>query len=118
MAAITKGSLDRINSSLAIGLEEAQRALRGECVFAVEQVQMLAAPIAEMESVMKRASVLRAEDPNLAPALDFYVSQLREFQRTLESLRIMLLMQRERLNAGRLQLSAARDWASAFQQTC
>jgi hypothetical protein len=117
MNSVTKSRLDQINASLASGIEDARRALRGECIFAVEQIKMLSAPIAEMESVMLRATELRAQDPGLAATLDLYVSQLRELQRTLDALRIMLFMQRERVNSSRLHLSAVKSWSGALQQT-
>jgi hypothetical protein len=117
MHSITESRMDQINASLASGIEDARRSLRGECIFAVEQLRMLSAPIAEMESVMLRAAELRAQDPNLAATLDVYVCQLRELQRTLDALRVMLLMQRERVNASRLHLSTVRDWSGALQQT-
>jgi len=66
---------------------------------------------------MQHASEIRAQGPNLGPALDLYISEWRELQGTLGALRVMLLMQREHLSASRLHSNAVRESSGALQQT-
>ncbi len=117
MASKLYGKFEQINGQLASMLAGAKGALNGESEFGVEQVRALSAPITEMAPVMERASELRKQHPELAEQLDLYKSQLLELQKTLEQLSMMLHARRSQMDAGRKQLNAVSQWASALGQT-
>ena len=117
MAAELSDKLESINARLAELLAGARRSLTGEGTFGVEQVRALYAPIAEMAPVMARAAELRTLHPEIAGELDRYKSQLRELQTTIQKVRVMLLLRRSNMDAGRAHVEAVSHWANALSQT-
>jgi hypothetical protein len=107
----------RINTRIAGLLDEARRALHGECVFGVAQVRDLSASVSEMAPVWAQAAELRVSRPELAEELDRYKSHLGDLHVTLRRVRLMLLAQRSQMEASREQLAAVSHWTRAFQQT-
>ncbi|HET7106227.1 MAG TPA: hypothetical protein VFI38_05405 [Candidatus Acidoferrum sp.] len=110
-------TLLRVNASIAGCLEEARRALRGECDFCVEAIHRIHGPVDEMTAVIAQSAELLRLQPELAGQLELYKSQLGELQTTLVQIRIMLLARRASLEAGRAQLSAVSQWMGALRQT-
>jgi hypothetical protein len=106
-----------INRGLEGLLAETRRALVGQSLFGPEQVRSLAAPIAEMAPVMKRAAELRAVEPDIATHLELYVSYLAELRKTLEQIRIMLLAKQAQMEVRRGELQAVGQWAAALRKT-
>ena len=110
-------TLLRVNASLAGYLADAQRAIRGECDFGVEEVRRIRGPVDEMAPVMAHSMELLRMQPELAGHLDLYKSQLGDLQTTLGQIRVMLLARQASLETGRAQLSAVSQWMGAFRQT-
>jgi hypothetical protein len=110
-------TLLRVNPALAGLLEDARRALRGECDFGVEDVRKIRGPIEDMAPIMAQSNELLRMQPELAGQLDLYKSQLGDLQSTLGQIRVMLLARHAGLEAGRAQLSAVGQWMDAFRQT-
>lgn len=117
MYAGMRQTLLRVNTTLAGYLEEARRAVRGECEFSVEEVRRIRGPVDEMGPVMANSAELLRMQPELAGQLDLYKSQLGDLQTTLGQIRVMLLARQASLEAGRAQLSAVSQWMRAFRQT-
>ena len=110
-------TLLRVNASLTGYLADAQRALRGESDFGVEDVRRIRRPVEEMAPVLAHSMELLRIQPELAGQLDLYKSQLGDLQTTLGQIRVMLLARRASLEAGRAQLSAVSQWMGALRQT-
>ena len=106
-------------SNIRVGelLAGAQGTLRGECTFGANEVRALTAVLAEMAPVIARSEELRRTQPEMAEALDLYRSQLVNLQKTVERLRITLLVHRSTLEGHRTHLSATSLWCTAFQRT-
>jgi hypothetical protein len=113
----TLETVERVNVRLAVLLENARCALRGERDFAAEDVRRLLEPLAEMSSLVDQwAEVLRLH-PEFAPQLELYKSQLGELQTTLCQLRVMLLARQASLRTSQTHNTAVSRWVSAFRQT-
>ncbi|MGB7283636.1 MAG: hypothetical protein WBE13_15320 [Candidatus Acidiferrum sp.] len=110
-------SIERVNARLALLLEEARRALKGECGFDVGDVRRLREILREMVPIVARSSELRRQQPEIGSQLDCYRSQLGELQTTLVQLRVMLHGRQARLHASQSHHTAVSRWVSAFRQT-
>jgi hypothetical protein len=110
-------TVERVNPRLAKLVAGAQRALRGECPFGPDEVRALRALLAEMAPVVAQSAELRRAQPEIDGPLEVYRSQLVSLQKTVERLRITLLVHRATLEASRTQTSAASRWCAAFRQT-
>jgi hypothetical protein len=110
-------TVERVNPRLAKLVAGAQRALRGECPFGPDEVRALRALLAEMAPVIAQSAELRRAQPEIDGPLEVYRSQLVSLQKTVERLRITLLVHRATLEASRTQTSAASRWCAAFRQT-
>ncbi|HKM65573.1 MAG TPA: hypothetical protein VJX70_00275 [Candidatus Acidoferrum sp.] len=109
--------LKRVNACLAVLLEEARRALRGEGEFGVAEVRKIREPLEEMAPLLAKSAELRRLQPELNGQLDLYKSQLGDLQSTVVQIRLMLLARQASLEAGRVQVSAVSRWVTAFRQT-
>ena len=105
------------NSRLAELTEMTHKALRGEHRFGVEEVQELRKLLTEMEPVLAESANLRGTHPEIAGQLNQYKSQLLELQKTVEKIRVTLIVQKTALEASRTQVNAISQWCSAFRQT-
>ncbi|MGA2420787.1 MAG: hypothetical protein ABSG69_11935 [Candidatus Acidiferrum sp.] len=110
-------TVEAVNAGLAVALEGARRALRGEAVFAVAEVRHLSALLGAMVPVTPLFAELRRLRPEMAAPLDHYKSQLDELAVILRGVRLMLLAQRTQMEAHRAQLAAVRQWADTALQT-
>jgi len=110
-------AIDRVNEVIALQLENAQKALRGESVFGPEEIGKLRRPLQEMEPFVAEASKLRREHPELAAPLELYRSQLEELHRALDQIQVMLLARQASILAGRVHLEAVDHWIAALRQT-
>jgi hypothetical protein len=106
-----------VNSRIALLLDQARAALRGERDFGVAEVHKLLEPVGEMDSIVAQSSELRRLHPEAAVQLDFYKLQLRDLQTVLQQIRMMLLTRQAGLNASQNNLTAVSRWVSAFNQT-
>jgi hypothetical protein len=70
-----------------------------------------------MEPVIAQSAELRRTWPEIAAQLDLYKSQLLELQKTVEKLRVTLIVQKASLEGSRAQVNAASQWCAAFRQT-
>jgi seryl-tRNA synthetase len=104
------GRLDRV-------LEAMRESLAGRSAFTGEDVKKLRQLLAEMEPVILRSEELRRTRPEIAAQLDRYKEQLLELQKTVEQMRVTLMVQKTSLEAARTQVDATSQWCSAFQQT-
>ena len=110
-------TLERVNARLAVLLEDARRALRGEREFGPGDVHQLREPIDEMAPIVAQSLDLRRIQPEIAGQLDLYKSRLGDLETTLHQLRVMLLARQASLRASQTQLTAVSQWVSAFRQT-
>src|SRR5271154_4014062 len=110
-------TVEKLNSRMGELLEGAQGALRGECNFGANEVRALRMVLAEMDPVIAQSEELRRTQPEMGEALNLYRSQLVNLQKTVERLRITLLVHRSTLEGHRTHLSAASLWCTAFQRT-
>jgi len=108
---------ERVNARLAVLLEKAGRALRGECEFGVHDVRQLREPIEEMAPIVADSVELRVVQPEIIGELDRYKTHLGELQSTLDQLRVMLLARQASLCSDQTHLSAVSKWAAALRQT-
>jgi hypothetical protein len=110
-------TVESSNSRMGELLAGAQGALRGECAFGPTEVRALGVVLGEMAPVIAKSQELRRTHPEIAEALNLYRSQLVNLQKTVERLRITLLVHRSTLEGHRTHLSAASLWCTAFQRT-
>ncbi len=110
-------TIEAVNASLALALEGARRALRGEAVFTAAHARRLRALLEAMAPVTPQFPELRRLQPEMAVPLDRYKSQLNELAVILRGVRLMLLTQRDQMEAHRAQLAAARQWADTALRT-
>jgi len=110
-------TVESSNSRMGELLEGAQGALRGECAFGANEVRALRVVLAEMAPVITQSEELRRTQPEMVEALNLYRSQLVKLQKTVERLRITLLVHRCTLEGHRTHLSAASLWCTALQRT-
>lgn len=110
-------TVERVNARLAVLLEEARRALRGECDFGVADVRRLREPVGEMAAIVPRWAELQRLQPEIAGELAFYKSQLGDLQATLVRIRVMLHGRQATLHIGQNHNIAVSRWVSAFRQT-
>jgi hypothetical protein len=110
-------TVESSNSRMGERLTGAQGALRGGCTFGANEVRALRVVLAEMAPVIAQLEELRRTQPEMVEALNLYRSQLVNLQRTVERLRIALLVHRSTLEDHRTHLSAASLWCMAFQRT-
>ena len=110
-------TIERGRTRLAEVLRHMRGSLRGECAFTGDDVKTLRALLAEMEPVILQSAELRRTRPELAAQLEEYKSQLLELQKTVEKIRVTLIVQKTALEASRTQVSAISQWCSAFRQT-
>jgi hypothetical protein len=110
-------TVEKSNIRMGELLAGAQGALRGECTFGANEVRALRVVLAEMAPVIAQSEELRRTQPEVAEALNLYRSQLMNLQKTVERLRITLLVHRSTLEGHRTHLSAASLWCTAFQRT-
>ncbi|HUN60842.1 MAG TPA: hypothetical protein VMU53_02580 [Candidatus Sulfotelmatobacter sp.] len=108
--------VESINKRLAKELENAQGVLRGSASFGAKDVRALQALLSEMEPVITRSAELRQSRPEIAEQLDLYKAQLLELQKTMEQVRVTLLVQRASLAEKRVQVNAASHWCDALQR--
>ncbi len=113
----TRLTVERVNSHLAVLLEDARRALRGERHFDVQDVRQLREPIGEMTLIVAQWAEVRRLQPEIAGPLDLYKSQLGELQTTLRRIRIMLLARQASLQASQFHNTAVSRWVCALRQT-
>ena len=109
--------IEQINARLAVLLEEARRALRGEGEFEVESIRQLRNTIEKMAPILAQSLDLRRSHPEIASQLDLYKSQLNDLQTTIHKLRVMLLAQQASLHAGQSQNVAVSRWVSTLGRT-
>jgi hypothetical protein len=109
--------VERISARLAILLEEARGALRGEREFDAENVRELRVPIEEMAPIMAQYAELRRSQPELAGQLDLYKSQLIQLQTAVYQLRIMLLTRQASLRTRQTHHAAVSKWVNALRET-
>jgi hypothetical protein len=112
-----RATIERVNARLAILLEGARRALRGEGDFDVQDVRRFREAIGEMASLVAQWAELRRLQPEMAGELDLYKSQLSELQTSLVRIRVMLHARRAHLEVSQLHNAAVSRWVSAFRQT-
>ena|SRR5271155_419421 len=117
MPSSLRQKIENVNLRIAQQLENARRALRGQAVFAVDEVRRLRAPLDEMQPIVAQSSALREQDPEISEPLTHYKSQLTDLQIVLNQLHIMLLARQASLHAGQSQLAAVHQWMNAFRQT-
>jgi len=117
MAEKARDTVERANARLAVLLEEARRALRGERDFDLRDVRRLREPLAEMASIVEQAPELRRQQPEVGAQLDVYKSQLRELQTTIVQIRVMLHTRQASLQASQNHNTAVSRWVSALRQT-
>jgi hypothetical protein len=110
-------TVESSNSSMGELLARTQGALRGECTFGANEVRALRVVLGEMAPVIAQSEELRRTQPAMVEALNLYRSQLVNLQKTVERLRITLLVHRSTLEGHRTHLSAASLWCTAFQRT-
>jgi len=110
-------TVERVSARLAVLTEDVRRALRGKGKFDVKNVQQLRAPLEEMAPIMARYVELRRAQPETADAIDVYRSQLKELHAAITQVRVMLLTQRNQMEAGRSHLESVSQWADALQRT-
>lgn len=109
--------LERINAKMAEVVELTHKALRGEGRFGVQEVRKIREPLTEMEPILADAVNLRRAQPELGSQLDLYRSYLLNLQKSVEQLRVSLLVQRASLEARRARVEATTQWCAAFHQT-
>jgi hypothetical protein len=109
-------AVEEINSRLAVLLEDARCALRGEREFGVENICQLRGTIGKMAPILAQPD-LRRSQPEIAGQLDLYKSQLNDLQTTIHKLRVMLLAQQASLDAGQSQNVAVSRWVSTLGRT-
>jgi hypothetical protein len=107
----------KVTAGLEQVLRNMQSSLRGECAFAGDDVKALQELLAQMDPVIAQSAELRLTQPELSTQLDLYKAKLLELQKTVEQLRVTLLVQRAGVEAKRAQLSAASEWCEAFHRT-
>jgi uncharacterized coiled-coil DUF342 family protein len=117
MAEELRQTIERVNARLAVLIEAARRALRGEANFNAGSVRELRKPIEEMAPIVAQSQNLRRRQPEIIGQLDQYRSHLGELQATLDQLRVMLVARQASLRSDQIHLSAVSKWASAFHQT-
>lgn len=117
MSGSPRETVEQASARLAMLLEDARRALRGERDFDVEDVRRLREPLGTMNSIAARSSELRRLEPEIGRPLDLYKSQLRELQTLIVQLRIMLHTRQARLHASQDHNTAVSRWVSALRQT-
>jgi len=110
-------TIERVSARLEQVLEAMKDSLAGKLAFTGEDVKRLRKLLAEMEPVILQSSELRRTHPELAAQLDQYKERLWELQKTVEQLRVTLMVQKAGLEATRTQVDATSLWCSAFQQT-
>ena len=110
-------TVERINSRLATLLKEARGALGGEREFGVENVRQLSATVEEMAPILACSSELCSTQPEITAALDAYKSQLRNLQTIITHIRVMLLLRRSQMEAGRAHVQSVSQWAHTLNQT-
>jgi hypothetical protein len=110
-------TIEHVSSHLAQVLEAMKGALAGKSAFSGEDVRKLRTLLAEMEPVLLRSEELRRTRPEIAAQLDGYKEQLLELQKTVEQMRVTLMVQKASLEAARTQVDATSQWCSTFQQT-
>jgi hypothetical protein len=109
-------AVEQINVRLALLLEDARSALRGEREFGVENIGQLRIAIEEMIPILAQPD-LRRTQPEIASQLDLYKSQLNDLQTTIHKLGIMLVAHKARLDAGQSQNVAVSRWVSTLGRT-
>jgi len=110
-------TIERVNARLAVLIESARRALRGECEFNAENVRQLRGPVEEMAPIVAQCPNLRRDQPEIVGQLDLYKTHLGDLQTALNQLRVMLLARQASLRSDQTHLNAVSNWASAFHQT-
>ena len=108
----------RVNARLAVLLESARRALRGEALFRVQDVRRLRNFLSQSGSIAAHFSELRRQQPELVPDLDLYKSHLLDLSVTLRRVHLMLLAQRTQMESDHARLDAVTQWAATLRQTC
>ena len=110
-------TIEHIGARLERVLETMKQSLAGKSAFTAEDVRKLRKLLAEMEPVLLRSEELRRTSPEIAAQLDRYKERLLELQKTVEQMRVTLMVQKAGIEAARTQVDATSQWCSAFQQT-
>lgn len=108
--------IESVQARLAVVLRQMQASLRGESAFTGQDVKALGVLLSEMEPIIARSAELRRARPDLAVSLDAYKTQLLEIQKTVEKIRVTLILQKNSLEASRAQVQATSQWCSTFNQ--
>jgi hypothetical protein len=108
--------IENVNARLAVALRQMQASLRGESAFTGEDVKGLQVLLSEMEPIIARSAELRRVRPDLAASIDAYKEHLLEIQKTVEKIRVTLIVQKNSLDASRAQVNATSQWCSTFNQ--
>ncbi|MGB2643733.1 MAG: hypothetical protein WBG02_20075 [Candidatus Acidiferrum sp.] len=117
MSESPRETIERANAGLAVLLEGARQALRGERDFNVGDVGRLREQVGKMDSVVAQSSELRRLQPELGKQLDLYKSQLRDLQTLIVQLRVMLHTRQAHLHASQDHNTAVSRWVNALRQT-
>jgi hypothetical protein len=117
MSEALRQTIERVNARLVLLIEDARRALRGECEFDSESVRQLREPVREMDPIVAESRELRRVQPEIVGELDLYKTHLGELRTTLDQLRVMLLARQASLRSDQTHVSAVTNWAAALHQT-
>lgn len=109
--------IEELNVQIGKLAQSARSALAGEAGFGAEDVQALSTLVHQMNPMLARSKELKASEPGTAEQLGIYITQIRELQITLDSLKIMLIGRRDQIDQGREQFEAVSHWVDAFRQT-
>jgi hypothetical protein len=110
-------TVERANAQLAILLNDARSALRGESKFGVDEIHNIRRPMNEMTSVLSQSANLRKLMPEMSEQLDLYKLHLGQLQAVPDQIRVMLLIRQATILAGRAHMDAVTHWMAAFQAT-
>lgn len=107
----------RINERMNQLAEMTQKALRGESSFGAEEVRKIREPLTEMGPILKDTVEVRQSEPELAAQIAVYKTYLLQLQKTVERLRVGLIVQKASLETKRERVTAAAKWCAAYHQT-
>jgi hypothetical protein len=106
-----------INTRMSELVEMTQKALRGEGPFGAQEVRKIREPLTEIEPILRDSVELRQSEPELAAQIEVYKTYLLQLQKTVERLRVGLILQKVSLGTKRERVNATAKWCAAYHHT-
>ena len=106
-----------INARMHEHVGMTEKALRGEGPFGAQGVRQIRETLTEMEGILKDSSELRQSEPELAAQIEIYKTWLLQLQKTVERLRVGLILQKISVETKRERINATAKWCTAYHQT-